>query len=199
MPKSFNNLHFPNLPRIAQITNAHCGPAVIQMLLSNVGVKVEQNDVVEAAGSSLKRLHKSGMSVGEMALATNRLDSGVNFWMKNNTNMPELRELLNYKYPIGVEWQGEFLQYSDDDNGHYSVITNIDDWDNTVYIADPYSKFAGKDRKFTLSRFEELWWDINDVRDTKTGRIIHVKDYHMVFIITPKDETFPRELKMIRG
>ncbi len=201
MPKLFRNpVHFEKLPRIVQITNAHCGPAVVVMLLSHLGIKVEQDEIVDAAGSSHKRLNRYGMSVPEMAVAIDKLFPNIQFWMKDNTTIPELRSLVvEHKYPVGVEWQGEFLEYGDDDNGHYSVITHIDDWDNMVYIADPYPRFAGRDRRIPLSRFEELWWDINDVRDTKTDRMIHVKDYHMVFIITPKNETFPRELKMVRG
>lgn len=203
MQKTFKNSlplgsNFPHLPRLTQISNSHCGPATIQMLLRNLGYDINQEDVVEAGDSSLKRIHKVGMNIWELALATKRLVPDTQFWMKDNTNIWQLKQMVE-KYPVGVEWQGEFLEYDDDDNGHYSVVTNIDDWDNLVYIADPYEKFAGRDRKIPLSRFEELWWDVNEIRDLKTGRINHIKDYHMMFVITPKDEKFPLETGMIRG
>lgn len=190
--------NFPHLPRIKQISNFHCGPAVVQMLLGYLGYDIGQEDIVEAGGSSLKRLHKIGMNVWELAVAVKNLAPDLQFWMKDNTTIEELKQMVK-KYPMAVEWQGEFLEYDDDDNGHYSVVTHIANWDNLVFIADPYDKFAGKDRKIPLSRFEELWWDINKIRNPKTDRINHVKDYHMMFTITPKDEKLPREVGMVRG
>lgn len=196
LPSNF----FPKLPRVAQITNSHCGPAVLEMLLGNLGVKITQDQVVEAAHLSIKKLNKDGMTVEEMAVAAAALEPDVQFWMKNNATLPELRQIMiDYKYPVGVEWQGEFLQYADDETGHYAIVTNIDDWDGTITLADPFKPFSKKDRTLTLTRFEELWWDENKVRDLVRDKMVNVKDYHMIFIITPKKESFPRELKMVRG
>lgn len=189
--------YFPNLPRIAEITNVHCGPATLQMLFENIGVRVSQDEIVEAAGSSLKRLRRYGMSMGEMATAVGRISSSSQFWMKDNCEISDLKLLLERGIPVGVEWQGEFLQYSDEDNGHYSVVTHLDG--DKIYIADPYEHFAGKDRRLELDRFEELWWDTNELRDMETGKMVLVRDHHMIFIIIPKDETFPEELGMIRA
>lgn len=191
---------FPNLPRVAQITNSHCGPAVAQMLLGNVGERFTQEEIVDAASLTVKKLNKYGMNVEEIAIAVNKIAPDVQFWMKDNMTLPEIRKILvEHKYPVGVEWQGEFLQYADEETGHYAIVTNIDDWDGTITMADPFEPFSKKDRTLTLTRFEELWWDENEIRDLRTDTMIKVKDYHMAFIITKKGEDFPRQLKMIRG
>lgn len=198
MQKTSRN--FTELPRISQITNSHCGPAVTQMLLGFLRVRVRQDDVVRAAGSTIKRLNKFGMNLEELAKAVSEIDSDLQFWIKDKATIKDLTDLIQkYKYPVGVEWQGEFGKYSDDDFGHYSIVSNIDMETDNIYLVDPYKMFAGKDRRFKIDRFEELWWDENEVRNTKTGKMDIVKDNHVIFIITPKSETFPRELKMARG
>lgn len=198
MQKTSRN--FTELPRISQITNSHCGPAVTQMLLGFLRVRVRQDDVVRAAGSTIKRLNKFGMNLEELAKAVTEIDSNLQFWMKDKATIKDLNELIStYKYPVGVEWQGEFGKYSDDDFGHYSIVSNIDMETKNIYLVDPYKMFAGKDRRFKIDRFEELWWDENEVRNTKTGKMDVIRDNHVIFIITPKNETFPRELKMARG
>ena len=54
--------------RSTQISEAHCGPAVIQMLLANLGIEVTQEDVAELGGeTALIDLH--GMRVDQLALA----------------------------------------------------------------------------------------------------------------------------------
>ncbi len=195
MQKTLNDF-FPNLPRLTQISNTHCGPAVIAMLLANIEVKTSQNEIVEKSNLTVKKLNKYGSTVWELAEAAKKTSSDINFWTKDNANISDLESVLNLEYPVGVEWQGEFLQYSDDENGHYSVITNIEKNNNFLYIADPYEPFSGRDRKLNINRFEELWWDINIVRDKLTGKMVEVKDIHMMFAITTKNFTFPEEIGM---
>jgi predicted double-glycine peptidase len=187
---------FPNLLRIAQISNAHCGPATLEMLLQNLGEEASQEEIVEASGSSLKKIRRYGMLPYEMVIAIHKLFPHLNFWRKDNAEISDLEALVEHGIPIGVEWQGEFLQYADDDNGHYSVILSLDA--NNIYIADPYIRFAGRDRRLDLTRFQDLWWDVNEIRDPKTGKMLFVKDNRMIFAITPRDELFPEQLGMVR-
>jgi len=42
------------------------------------------------------------------------------------------------------------------------------------------------------------WWDTNDFPDPLTGKEHLVEDRQMMFIITPKEVTFPRLLGMQR-
>jgi len=46
-PKKFSRLRW-----IQQITENHCGPAVLQMLLENIGVNASQQEITEAAGAT---------------------------------------------------------------------------------------------------------------------------------------------------
>ncbi|SRR5258708_2533910 len=187
---------FPNLPRFAQISNSHCGPATLSMLLANLGVKVRQKDIVPAAKLTVKKINDFGVTVWELAEATKKL-SNFDFWMKDNATIQEINKLITkHNCPVAVEWQGEFLQYGDDDSGHYSVVTEISKKDNSIYIADPYKHFSGKDRKLKLTRFQELWWDINEIKNPATKKLELIKDYHLIFIIIPKGATFPIDLGM---
>lgn len=199
MQKNYNNQYFINLPRIAQIDSSHCGPAVVEMLLSNLGLNATQEEIAEAADVEGK-IEDHGMTVAEMRLAVNHLFPYVNFWHKDYATIEELRRIVAvHRYPVGVEWQGVFLQYSDGEDGHYGVITHVDFSENLIYLADPYDKFAGVDRNFNINAFLKRWWDINEVVDLQTGMVEHVKDNRMMFIITPQDETFPEELHMSKN
>ncbi len=79
------------------------------------------------------------------------------------------------------------------------MVTHIDTVNNVVMLADPYMRFAGSDRIFHILEFEDRWWDENEVKDPLTGNTHYERDYHMMFIVTSKDETFPESLGMIRG
>lgn len=190
----------PQMRRITQISDSHCGPAVLAMLLSNLKIKVWQRDIVEAAEVG-KRIMKYGMTVMEMARAVKRLVPEAQFWMKEGATIAELKKLVNdYQLPVGVEWQGEFGKYSDgEDDGHFSVVVGVDLKENEIVIADPFGPFAEEDREFSVSDFENRWWDYNDVRDEDTGGMKEVEDYHMMFVITDKNDNRPEELEMMRG
>jgi hypothetical protein len=94
--------------RFMQISESHCGPAAIQMLLSNLNVEVTQEQVAEAGGAtSLIAIH--GMRVDELALAVRRLAPQVIFYYKDHATIEELVRIVNdYRHPVGVEWQGVF-------------------------------------------------------------------------------------------
>ena len=185
--------------RVEQITWSHCGPASCVMLLSFLGVDLSQESIVEMGGASYK-VEEYGMLVPEMGKAVNRLFPQFQFWYKENGTLQDLTKILKeYMYPVAVEWQGIFYEDSDEDDGHYSVVTHIDTTNNIVMLSDPYKRFAGNDRMFHIMEFEGRWWDENEVRDPLTGRVEYKTDNHMMFIITSKDVTFPESLGMVRG
>lgn len=198
------------LARVRQISESHCGPAVIQMLLSNVGVVATQEIITHAAGAE-DEIEEKGTTVDQLAHATAQLAPSHQFWYKTNATLDELIELVNvYGYPVGVEWQGDFgqdevydLDEDDDepeekDYGHYSVVTQVDEERELVVIADPYREYAFKDRYFSLAEFESRWWDYNDITDPRTGYTHSVEDFHMMFLITPKGAYFPKLFDMQR-
>jgi hypothetical protein len=199
------------LRRAGQISESHCGPAVIQMLLSNLGVDVTQELVAEAGGAThLLELH--GMRVDQLAKAVCQLVPAAQFWYKHHASLADLIALITeHLYPVGVEWQGFFEDEDEDededdeddededDYGHYSVITHIDQEKQELIIVDPYKTFVERDHILGFDEFVERWWDFNEITSPKTGRTRYVKDTRMMFIVTPKDALFPKTLAMKRA
>jgi len=185
--------------RVEQISTSHCGPAVVVMLLSYLGVDVSQESVVERADMSIA-IENYGMLVSDMARAVEKITPQFQFWHKEGSSIPDLYQLVErYKYPAAVEWQGVFFEDSDEDDGHYSVVTHVDDTSDIIFISDPYKRFAGVDRVFHTDEFANRWWDDNDIYSPETGNIETKRDNNMVFIITGKEVVFPEELGMLRG
>jgi hypothetical protein len=190
--------------RFTQISESHCGPAVIQMLLQNLGIEVTQEAVVEAGGANdlIKQL---GMRVDQLAWAVRQLAPQTCFWYKDHSMIEELVQILvNYDYPVGIEWQGLFEdkledETQDGDYGHYSVVTMADAKGQKLVIVDPYKDFRSQDRNFSFEFFMSRWWDTNNFPDKLTGKDCLVEDRQMMFIITPKLETFPSLLGMKKG
>ncbi|RPH75081.1 hypothetical protein EHM76_02375 [bacterium] len=197
-----------NIPRFTQISEAHCGPAVAQMLLSNLGIDVTQEQVAEAGGVS-EVIGTDGMRVDQIARAVRSLAPQAQFWFKENARLADLIELVaHYRYPVGVEWQGLFTEpgvdegeseTEDTDYGHYSVITHIDRRRRQLIIADPYKDYIAQARIFTFKELLERWWDTNEITDPETGKALLVEDYHMLFFVAPVEAEFPPELGLVRG
>jgi hypothetical protein len=209
MPNESNSAPLPNLSlnRVCQISESHCGPAVIQMLLANLGIAVTQEAVAEAGGAtSLIDLH--GMRVDQLALAVKELAPAAQFWYKDNATLEDLIALIiQHRYPVGVEWQGLFdtdptntgEEAHEEDYGHFSVVTHVDLAKQELIIADPYKDFVSQDRIFSFNTFVKRWWDTNEVPDPATGTSKLVEDYHMLFIVTPTVETFPSSLGLAKA
>ena len=190
---------FSRLRRIEQITENHCGPAVIQMLLGNIGVNVTQEDVTEAAGAT-RTIATHGTRVDQLAKAVHQLAPGAKLWYKERASLDNLEYVLDEcKYPVGVEWQGLFddpVDEDDDDYGHYSVISHIDKAKDELIVVDPYKDFVDQDRILKISLFLKRWWDYNEVKDPQTGEKVFKKDEQLFFVVAPLDVSFPAELQM---
>jgi len=190
---------FSRLRRIEQITENHCGPAVIQMLLENIGVNVTQEDVTEAAGAT-RTIATHGTRVDQLAKAVHQLAPGAKLWYKERASLDNLEYVLDEcKYPVGVEWQGLFddpVDEDDDDYGHYSVISHIDKAKDELIVVDPYKDFVDQDRILKISLFLKRWWDYNEVKDPQTGEKVFKKDEQLFFVVAPLDVSFPAELQM---
>lgn len=185
---------FPDMIRVKQISTSHCGPAVLSSLYSYLGVKVSQRGMV-ASLRAQNKIKTFGFNMKDMAKAAKIVGKGAfSFWRKTNAKISDLDLAINkFKSPVGVEWQGVFYEDSDEDNGHFSVITKIDKKRGYLRIADPYYKFAGVDRKFNIREFEKRWWDENVIN----GRNLH--DRRVMFVITKKGETWPKKLGMSKS
>ena len=107
-PRRFSRLRW-----IQQITENHCGPAVIQMLLENIGVNVTQQEIPEAVGAT-KTLETHGTRVDQLAKAVNQLVPIARLWYKEKASLDDPEYVLDVcKYPVGVEWQGLFDDMDD--------------------------------------------------------------------------------------
>lgn len=199
-PRDPNDFHHD---RFTQISESHCGPAVVQLLLHDLGIEATQEEVVDAGGAS-NLIEQLGMRVDQLNQAVRRLAPQTCFWYKDHSTIEELvRIVTDYDYLVGIEWQGVFEDTLEDetedaDYGHYSVVTMADSKRRKLVIVDPYKDFRSQDRVFTFDFFISRWWDTNDVLDplTETNRLI--EDRQMMFVITPEDITFPSLFDMKR-
>jgi len=192
-PKRFSRLRW-----IQQITENHCGPAVTQMLLENIDVRVTQEAITEAAGAT-HTIESHGTRVDQLAKAVHGLAPNSKLWFKEHASFEDLEYVLNEKkFPVGVEWQGLFDDEDDDDEdyGHYSIIANIDKSKDELIIVDPYKDFVDQNRIIKVSVFEKRWWDYNEVKDLETGEKTFKKDEQLFFVVTPLDVSFPETLGM---
>jgi len=186
--------------RVSQISDDHCGPAVVQMLLDNLGVEITQEKIAEAAGV-LETIKIYGTRIDQLGSALKKLAPYVRLWYKKDSTLDNVRTLLReHAYPVGIEWQGLFEREEEEDDetdyGHYSVITHIDDGKKALIIVDPYKDFASQDRIISVSQFLRRWWDTNEITDRVTGKKEYVKDNKLLFIITPREVYFPSQLQM---
>lgn len=201
-----------------QISESHCGPAVIQMMLSNLGFEVTQEAVAEAGGAT-SLIAMNGMRIDQLALAVHRLVPEVFFYFKDHATIDELVRVVNdYRYPAGVEWQGVFededqpsspetktadqaglaedSESEDNDYGHYSLVIQAYRRKKELMIADPYKDYFSQTRIFDFRYFEGRWYDYNEVSAPVTGQPVVVEDYHMMFVIVRRNILFPRRIGM---
>ncbi|HMB22520.1 MAG: C39 family peptidase [Chloroflexota bacterium] len=192
-PKKFSRLR-----RIEQITENHCGPAVIQMLLENIGVNVTQEEITEAAGAA-QTIFTHGTRVDQLAKAVQQLAPIAKLWYKERANADDLEYVLNeQKFPVAVEWQGLFADMDNDneDYGHYSIIVHIDKAKDELIVVDPYKDFIEQSRIVNTNLFLSRWWDFNEVKDLQTGEKVFKKDERLFFVVVPLNVVFPVELGM---
>lgn len=180
--------------QITQISESHCGPAVIQMLLDAQGVQITQEDIVRAVGAE-NTIEEHGTRIDQLALASTKLAPQTQFWYKYHATLDDIRAVLDAGYAVGVEWQGLFYETEQEeepggDYGHYSIVSHIDEDRQAVVIVDPYKDFSNQNRIFSINTFLRRWWDTNEVYDEETQRKRIVEDVRLMFFITPIQESF---------
>jgi hypothetical protein len=180
-----------------QISEFHCGPAVLQMLLTNIGIYVSQKAITKAAGIT-KTISTHGTRIDQMGKAIKKLKLPVSLWYKTHCTVSDIRTLLDtYNYPVGVEWQGLFSDEEEepnDDSGHYSVVARVDTARSALIIVDPYKDFATQDRIIKIDTFLKRWWDENQVPRVGSKKAHTIRDERLLFIVTKSDVTPPDSL-----
>ncbi len=169
------------------------------MLLENLGIRVSQEDITEAAGAT-RTIAAYGTRVDQLARAVHEVAPQARLWYKERASLRNLKYVLEEaRYPAGVEWQGIFdddAQAFDDDDGHYSVVAHIDEARDELIIMDPYKDFVEQSRILKISVFLKRWWDYNEVVDPQTGNRVYKKDDDLFFVVVPTDVAFPEDLQM---
>lgn len=187
-----------------QITDSHCGPAVIKALLQFNGIITTQDQIVEAAKVK-STIMKKGMRPKQIADAVEKLDSKMKFWFKQNASIRDLDKLIHtYKIPVGINWQGLFYKsadeerakYKKEDRGHYSIVIDVDKKKKEIILDDPYREYFEVPRVFSYEWFKSRWFDADEVVDKKTKKKSIVKTNKFIFIVTPKNTEFPKDLGM---
>ena len=195
---------FPDMTRVKEISNYACGPATLEMLLSFVKVKVTQLGLIRSAHAQ-KKIKLYGLNMNDMARAVRFSGKKkFNLWKKQRASVSDISLAIDkYKFPVGVEWQGEFYEDEEEDKGHYCVVTKVDKKAGFLRIADPYFNsffhYKDTDRKFETSKFVKKWWDINEIKVSGTSKLRKIKDTRMMFVITPKDVSWPKKLGMVKA
>lgn len=193
------------LPRICQISEYHCGPAVLQMLLAHRGVVANQQHLTELADVAAT-IATHGTRVDQLAHAVAWLRAGVCLWYKDKASAEDLVAVVcRCRCPAGVEWQGFFEDREEDedvdsgDYGHYSIVTRIDRRRGLITLRDPYPDFCHEDRVFRLEWFIDRWWDVNVAPAAEISAPRLVEDRRMLFIVTRERARFPASMGMKRG
>jgi hypothetical protein len=192
--------------QVVQISESHCGPAVIEMLLDAIGIKWTQAEITRAAGVE-DTIEEYGTRIDQLAKAVGVLAPQAQFWYKYYSSLDDIKYLLNRGYGVGVEWQGLFYDseeeeaaqnVDDSESGHYAVVSHIDEELEAMVIVDPYKDFAEQSRIFSLDTFVRRWWDRNELHDPFTGKTQVLEDVRLLFFITPIAEEFPPERRFKR-
>lgn len=211
----------PQFVRYKQENGSYCGPAVVQMLLSSIGVEKTQSEIADAYASR-DVVTREGIPVKGLIKAIKKIDPSVCAWQKYNSSLEDIEKLLAQGFPVGFDWQGIFDhdEYGDEywnfqskwkrtlnelrgvpqltgDQGHYCIALEIDRAKGYLRFADPYGHYAGKDRFVALWELEERWWDDRLDKD-ENGKVVRVLEERLIFLLTKVDDTFPASLGMER-
>jgi hypothetical protein len=152
--------------RFTQISESHCGPAVIQMLLQYIGIEVPQEAVAEAGGATalieVQGARRRGQAVNS------RLANSP--WYKIIPRLETVRIVNDYDYLVGSNvgvFEDRWKMKPKMATGHYSVSrwpTQKKEWSSWTLRFTQYRIF--------LRFFTPGWW-MNEVQTlTRKGRLL---------------------------
>lgn len=128
-----------------------CGPASLKMVLEYYGTEKIEKELAELCGTN----PDLGTSDEGLKRAAEHL--GFTVEIKNNSTFDDIRQWLDKKVPVIVNWftRGR-IDYNDSEvpDGHLSVVTGLDD--KYIYLQDPE---IGELRKISRDDFMKVWFD----------------------------------------
>jgi predicted double-glycine peptidase len=142
-----------NLRACKQSTNYSCGPAALRTIFNYYKVKVSEKELL-----LLGDIGEEGTDFKTMKKLSNEF--GFTFHSRENGNLEIIKKYINKDIPVLVCYQ---MGQNNGNNGHYSVVYNIDD--SFIHLADPSNWIEGdrkkysENRKMLIDTFLEHWWE----------------------------------------
>ena len=204
--------YYDKLKRVRMINGSYCGPATLEILMSHFGIETNQDDIA-SSGVSIAHARKNGMSIENLAKAVRKLFPDYVLWVKREASLHDIERMVReFNYPVGIDWQGFFeedeyeafppdeFDEPDDpmlkgDEGHYSVVIDIDRSNNQIRLMDPYGSYAKRDRLFEVNYFFNRWWD-DRMDKNPDGSKKYVYENRLMFVVLPKNIRLPEILGM---
>jgi ABC-type bacteriocin/lantibiotic exporter with double-glycine peptidase domain len=184
----------PLIVECVQQEEAHCGPAAIEMLFSFYGICLSQTEISKAAGMADVIRIAQGMRLDELNTAIEALYPEGDYILlaKYHACLDDIIRIIDgLRLPIGVEWQGRFRRSdgTEYDQGHYSVLTAIDQDRGLLYIADPEDHdLLTPEGVLGLDGFIDRWWEVDIVPlpdYSGNARVIEMES--LIFVLVPHD------------
>jgi ABC-type bacteriocin/lantibiotic exporter with double-glycine peptidase domain len=184
----------PLIVECVQQEEAHCGPATIEMLFSFYGINVSQTAISKAAGMADVIRIAQGMRLDELNTAIDALYPERDYVLlaKYHSCLDDVIEIIDgLRLPIGVEWQGRFARPdgTEYDQGHYSVLTALDQDRRLLYIADPEDHdLLTPEGVIDLDLFMNRWWEVDIVPlPDHSGNTRVIEMDSLIFALVPQD------------
>ncbi|MBU0648711.1 C39 family peptidase [Patescibacteria group bacterium] len=124
-------------------SKGYCGPASLKMVLSAYGINKSENYLAKLTKSSRRK----GCDEKNILKAAEKL--GFRGYVKQNSSIKELRNLVKKGIPVIVDW------FSPEEAGHYSIVVGFEK--DKIILADPH---FGKIKKHKIKWFKERWFDL---------------------------------------
>lgn len=124
-----------------QETDWSCGASSLRNALSNLGVEINEEDLVKLLKTNERRGTHAEMF-------QNIRELNLDFFIKENVSVTEVKEFQNKGYQIitGFYVLDEFVD-------HYTLIKKIKN--NEIIMQDPW---FGDNYNMSLERFESVWY-----------------------------------------
>lgn len=120
-----------------------CGPASLKMILEHYGINKTEQELAELCGAT----RDLGVDAQGIAKACGIL--GLNAAIIDNAEIEDIQKKVVSGTPVIVQW------FSNDE-GHWSVVVDVDD--ENICLQDPHH---GMLRAFKKSWFRGVWFDFH--------------------------------------
>ncbi len=175
------------ITRIFQL-KGHCGPTSVQMMLRAQKVRVSQRDLARETQAG-PTIYEHGCRIDQLSRAVSILRPDFTLLAKYDSSIEDLQRLCGeLGLPVGVEWRGMFTR--DDgsvyEDGHYSIVTEVDAAQGMVRIIDPDETSVLPNGEICIAEFSGRWWDENWLGSPLDPAAPIVRTYHLTFVVVPR-------------